>query len=211
MMNKYGVSNPGLLKDHIDKIKNTNLKKYGTIWSSQTPKAKAARKATNLEKYGFEFPTQNKSISDKITQTKIATGGFTKSNSSKEATNFIISYIHDKKYENNQCAYANEELGLHEWGIYKNGRWVLFDLVVFEKGHRGNKNKIIEILEYHGPFHYTLQETDDFGDEKAYPWKTNKTTIKESYLRDLEKEQIAKALTNNYTVIRTRNTKLKNL
>jgi hypothetical protein len=209
MINKHGVPNPGLLNDHVDKIKKTNLEKYGTIWVAQTEEAKAARRETNLKKYGYEVPTKNKLISAKIIQTKIANGGFTKSNSSMEATNFIKSYIHNKKYDNDQCAYANEELGLHEWGIYKNGRWVLFDLVVFQKGYRGDKDKIIEILEYHGPFHYTLEEANEFGDKKAFPWKTNKTTIKESYLRDLEKEKIAQSLTNNYTVIRTRHGNIK--
>ena len=157
---------------------------------------------TNINRYGAKVPTQNKAIAEKGTATKIANGSFTKSNASKEATMYINDYILNKGYSIEQCAFANDDKGLHEWGIYHNGRWILYDLVVFEEGHRGNKDKIIEILEYHGPFHYTDEDLKFRGDAKAYPWKSNNTTIAESVARDNEKEMLGRTLTNNYTIIR---------
>jgi len=144
---------------------------------------------------------KNKDISAKAAATKVANGGFDKSNSSKEATEYIRKYIQQKSYNINQCAYADYDIGLHEWGIYKNGRWILYDLVVFEPECRGDKEKIIEILEYHGPFHYDMEEVKIRGESKAYPWKTNNITIKESYDRDIEKELIGRTLTSNYVVV----------
>lgn len=173
-------------------------------WAASHPTVNESRKKTNLEKYGVDYPMQNPIISKKSVKNKIANGGFTKSNSSAEATNFIKNYIKQNNYELEQCAFADEYLGLHEWGIYHNGRWILYDLVVFEKGFRGNKDKIIEILEYHGPFHYSAKEVEQKGNNRAYPWKSNKTTIKESYQRDLEKEILGKTMTQKYIVIHTR-------
>lgn len=144
---------------------------------------------------------QNPAIKQKMMDTKIQNGSFTKSNSSREATKFIQAYIKGKGYNITQCAYADAENELHEWGIYHQGRWRLYDLVVFEKGKRGDKNHIIEVLEYNGPFHYTKQDVKLRGTEKAYPWKSNNTTIAESYRTDKIKKQLAKTLTKHYTII----------
>jgi len=198
---KYGVKNPGLLDDHVEKMKKTNLERYGEEWSAHAEHIQIKRRNTNLEKYGVPVAMMNKDISNKSVKNKIMNGGFTKSNSSMESTQFIKKYIKNKNYLIEQCAYADTELGLHEWGIYYNGKWKLFDLVVFEIGHRGNKDKIIEILEYHGPFHYTKEDVEINGSKKAYPWKSNKTTIAESFANDQEKELLGKSLTTCYNII----------
>lgn len=201
MIDKHGVKNPGLMVDHVEKIKKTSMLRYGIEWASQTHDAISKRKNTNIEKFGVEFPMQLQHISEKAITTKILTGGFTKSNSSKEATMFIRQYVQEKQYELGQCAFADIEYGLHEWGLYHNGKWVLYDLVVFEKGYRGDKTKIIEILEYHGPFHYTAHDVEVRGHTKAYPWKSSSTTISESVRKDEMKEELAKELTVNYNII----------
>ena len=201
---KYGVDNPSKVDAIKQQKKETCLQNYGVESPGQSDVIKKKKKITNLERYGVEYPMQNKEISAKGIATKIKRGGFTKSNSSKEATNFIRTYIKNKGYAIEQCAYADADIGLHEWGIHSNGRWILYDLVVFEIGFRGDKNKITEILEYHGPFHYTKEEVALNGINKAYPWKTNNTTIAESYARDVEKEQLGRTMTNNYTAIITR-------
>lgn len=201
MLKKHGVKNPGLLPDHVAKIQETSQQRYGILWANQTDVSKAHRKKTNLEKFGHEYPMQNTTVSKKMVATKIKTGGFTKSNSSKQATSYIKSYIESKHYDLSQCAFASAEDGLYEWGIYVSGRWLLFDLVVFEKGHRGNKEKILEILEFHGPFHYNEIDVQLRGNDAAYPWKTNRTTIMESYMRDKEKEAAALLLTDKFTTV----------
>src|SRR5271165_5562047 len=197
----YGVDNPSKV-DSIKKQKEeTCMENHGVIYPGKSKKIRDKTKKTNLEKYGFECPMQNKEISAKATATKIERGGFTKSNSSLEATIYIREYIKTRGYDISQCAYADEENDLHEWGIYKDGRWMLYDLVVFEIGFRGNKDKIIEIMEYNGPFHYTEGDVERRGNEKASPWKSNNLTITESYNIDKNKEKIARELTDNYTTI----------
>jgi hypothetical protein len=198
---KYGVDNPS--KDPIIKQrkKETSLANYGVDTPTKSPEIMKKIMETNMKKYGKPFAIQNKEIAKKATESKILKGGFSKANSSKAATNYIKNYIKEKNYDIDQCAYTDEALNLHEWGIYHNGKWVLYDLVVFEKGYRGDKTKIVEILEYHGPFHYTQEEVISRGDERAFPWKSNRTTIKESYERDLEKEKLGKSLTLNYTIV----------
>jgi hypothetical protein len=198
---KYeGIDNPSKVKSIKDKKEVTCMKNYGVSNPSQAASIQYRKKVTNMEKYGYEHPMQNISISTKATATKVANGGFTKSNSSKEATMYIRQYIVTNGYNIDQCAYADHDRGLHEWGTYKNGRWILYDLVVFEPGYRGDESKIIEILEYHGPFHYNVTDTELRGNERAYPWKSNETTITESYDRDMEKERIGKSMTTKYTV-----------
>ena len=201
LIEMYGVDNPSKVEAIKKQKQETCFRNYGVAHPHQAQQIKENTKNTNLAIYGCTSPMGNKEISKKATASKIARGGFTKSNSSKEATQFIKKYIQNKEYHIDQCAYADPELGLHEWGIYKNGRWILYDLVVFEFGFRGNKEHIIEILEYHGPFHYTINDVELRGDANAYPWKTNKTTIRESVNRDCEKELIAKEFTNNFTVV----------
>lgn len=198
---KYGVDNPSKNPLIKEKKKQTCLLNHGVESPLQSAEIRRKTAETNIKKYGKPIPTQNKNIAKKIAETKVKNGGFSKSNSSNSATKYIRNYIKEKGYDIEQCAYTDLELNLHEWGIYYNGRWVLYDLVVFEKGHRGDKTKILEILEYHGPFHYTYEDVIIKGNEKAYPWKTNNTTIKESYERDLEKEKLGKSLTSNYIVV----------
>ena len=99
-----------------------------------------------------------------------------------------------------QVAFADSDNGLHEWGYYFD-RWYLYDFVAFEQGHRGNASKILEIVEYNGPFHYTEEEASDRGSEKAAPWASSKMTIAESVERDKRKEKFARTLTENYQVV----------
>ncbi len=201
MLEKHGVENPGQLLDHASKVQATSMERYGAKWAANIPEVNVRRKATNMHRYGVDVPIQNPAIAKKAVESKVKSGGFTKSNSSKAATKFIRQYIVNSGYSFAQCAYADPDRLLHEWGLYVNGRWMLFDLVVFEQGCRGNKDKIIEILEYQGPFHYTVNDAEVRGNEQAYPWKSNKTTILESVMRDKEKQKVATTLTSKFTVI----------
>lgn len=201
MLAKHGVVNPGLLPDHIEKVKLTNLSRYGTEWSATLPEVNARRKNTNIKKYSVESPMMNKIVSMKMMETKIKNGSFTKSNVSLEATEYFREYMKVAGYDIDQVAYADVELGLYEWGYYFD-KWYLYDFVAFKKGYRGDPSKILEIIEYHGPFHYTKEDSDIRGDEKAVPWKNNNMTITESYIKDTVKEKVAREnLTNNYKIV----------
>ena len=199
---KYdGIDNPSKVPSVQKQKEDTCLKNYGVNHPGRSAEIQQRKKRTNIEKYGFEWPMQNPGVCGRAIATKVATGGFTKSNSSHEATCYIREYTLSRGYSKEQCAYSDTDAELHEWGIYKNGRWILYDLVVFEPGHRGDKDKIIEILEYHGPFHYTQTDVDQRGSDRAYPWKSNKSTILESYERDREKENIGKTMTDKYIIV----------
>jgi hypothetical protein len=140
-------------------------------------------------------------VAQKSVETRFKNNNYIKSTNSEEARNYIKKYIKEKNYKLNQCAFSDIEKGLYEWGYHYEGKWILYDLVVFEEGFRGNKDKIIEILEYHGPFHYNEKDVKERGDEKATPWAKSKITIKESYEIDRIKEKFAKSLTPKVTII----------
>ncbi len=200
-LEKFGVENASQCPEIHQKKVETCLKNYGCEYGTQSPIVKEKIVQTSLEKYGVSSPMHVPEIAQKSVATRIKNNSFCRSNHSIECRDFIRTYIKEKNYDLDQCAFSDSENNLHEWGYHIEGRWVLYDLVVFERGFRGDKNRIIEILEYHGPFHYTKQDVLERGDQKATPWKTKAITIKESYEIDKLKEKFAKSLTTNYTVI----------
>lgn len=206
-LKKYGVENPSQSsKIHQKKIK-TSLKNCGYEYGIQSDAIKQKIRETNLNKYGVSSAMKLPEISKKSIETRIKNNSYIKFTSSKEAKKYIKNYIEKKNYKLEQCAFSDVENNLYEWGYFYKNKWILYDLVVFELGYRGNKEKIIEILEYHGPFHYTKNDVIERGNEKAYPWKSKKMTIKESYEIDMIKEEFAKKLTNFYSVVWSKNVK----
>jgi len=200
-LERYGVENPSQsIEIHQKKIE-TSLKNYGYKYPTQSKIIKEKSKQTNLNKYGVSSAMKLPEIAQKSVKTRIENNNFCKTNHSIEGRDFIRNYVKEKNYKLNQCAFSDIENGLYEWGYHYEGKWILYDLVVFEEGFRGNKDKIIEILEYHGPFHYNENDVKDRGNEKAYPWKDKKITIKESYEIDRIKEKFAKSLTSKVTII----------
>ena len=200
-LEKYGVENPSKSSEIKQKKIETSLKNYGVINPTQSEIIKQKSKQTNIEKYGVSYAMKLPEVAQKSVETRFKNNNYIKSTSSGEARDFIRNYIKQKGYDLNQCAFSDNENNLYEWGYQYKGRWILYDLVVFENGFRGNKDKIIEILEYHGPFHYTEKDALERGCEKATPWMKSKMTIKESYDIDMLKEQFARSLTDKYTII----------
>lgn len=200
-LEKYGVENPSQCPQIHQKKIETSLRNFGVEYATQSEEIQEKAKRTNLEKYGVTSPMKISEIAQKSVETRIKNNNFCRSNHSLECRDFIRNYIDQKEYDPTQCAFSDVENNLYEWGYNLNGKWILYDLVVFEPGFRGNKDKIIEILEYHGPFHYTEKDVKERGNEKAYPWKSKRITIKESHEIDKLKEEFAKSLTMNYNVI----------
>jgi predicted subunit of tRNA(5-methylaminomethyl-2-thiouridylate) methyltransferase len=197
----YGVENPSQCPEIHQRKVETCLKNYGCEYGPQSPIVKQKIIETNMERYGVSCAMEIPEIAQKSVGTRIKNNSFHINNHSIEARDFIRTYINEKGYSIDQCAFSDKENQLFEWGYYIKDRWVLYDLVVFEPGFRGNKDHIIEILEYNGPFHYTEQDVIERGEQKATPWKKSKLTIKESYQIDKLKEEFAKTLTDNFTVI----------
>ena len=70
-MEKYGVENPFQNKEVQDKMKATNMEKYGVENPFQNKEVLDKMKATNMEKYGVENPMQNKEVQDKLKATNM--------------------------------------------------------------------------------------------------------------------------------------------
>lgn len=201
-LSKYSVDNPSKLETVKQKKTETSLKNYGVDNPNKSEIVQNKRKVTNILKYGFDVATKNETVKNKIMQTKIKNGSFSISNSSTEATLYFRNYCDINGYDKNQVAFSDFENGLFEFGYNFGGKWYLYDFVAFEEGFRGNVDKIIEIIEYHGPFHYTQQDVIERGEKNAYPWGSKNITIKESFENDQTKEYLAKKfLTKNYKII----------
>lgn len=200
-LERYGVENPSQSSEIKKKKIKTSLKNYGVEYPTQSEIIKQKSKQTNMEKYGVSYAMKLPKVAQKSVETRFKNNNYIKSTSSREARNYIRQYIKEKNYKLNQCAFSDIENGLYEWGYQYKGRWILYDLVVFEDGFRGNKDKIIEILEYHGPFHYKENDVIERGEEKATPWVKSGITIKESYDIDMLKEEFAKSLNVCYSII----------
>ena len=194
MLELYGVSNTSKLQNTKDKKRATCLKNFGVENPTQSELVRKKTESTNLIRYGHKSPMQNEEISARMMKTKIENGSFSKSNSSSECTKFCKDYIEAKGYAIEQVAFADPSQNLFEWGYYYKGTWLLFDLVIFEKGFRGSIDHIIEVIEWHGPFHYTLEQSKLKGDQPATPWKSNKTTVAESFARDELKREFVRSL-----------------
>lgn len=73
--------------DTIEKLKKTNLERYGYEFNSQSPTVKEKLKKTNLERYGHVCPLHNKEIQNKSRKTKLERYGdetYTNPNKMKE-------------------------------------------------------------------------------------------------------------------------------
>lgn len=67
----YGVSNTFQLQSTKDKIKKTNLEKYGHECVLNNPEIKKKQEATNLKKYGCRVACQAESVKKKIAMTNL--------------------------------------------------------------------------------------------------------------------------------------------
>lgn len=74
-IDKYGCTNPLLNKDIQDKIKKTNLEKYGSENVFSNKKIQEKLKQTNIEKYGVENVSQSEEIKEKKIETTLKNYG----------------------------------------------------------------------------------------------------------------------------------------
>lgn len=65
---KYGVINNSQLPDYIEKVRQTNIEKYGSVEASYALRQEKL-KQTSLERYGTEHPMQCEQIKDRLKET----------------------------------------------------------------------------------------------------------------------------------------------
>lgn len=75
LQEKYGVDNSAQIPGVIDKIKSTNLERYGSEWYVHTQEYKDKVKETCLEKYGVEHHLQAQEVINKRVTTLMNTYG----------------------------------------------------------------------------------------------------------------------------------------
>lgn len=125
-LEKYGVINGGGAPEILEKIKETNRKKFGSDWYLQTDdykrktketleqygvtnvfqlkEVKDKIKQTNLERYGVEYNMQNKEVRNKVDITKHKNGTFNTSKPEQE-----IKRLLEEKFPNVQYQYKSEK------------------------------------------------------------------------------------------------------
>ena len=67
-----------------EKIKQTNLERYGVEHAAQNSEVKERTKQTNINKYGVEYPIQNSEVKEKQKHTNIEKYGFISSSQNSE-------------------------------------------------------------------------------------------------------------------------------
>lgn len=110
----FGTDYPQQNKDHMAKIVETNINKYGHACSLKNPEQQAKRTATLLERYGVEHPTMNDTIRRKA------------------ANSIAQSYIEDSTYATRIIKTRSQKYGVDYASIVNktrdtqiaNGRWV---------------------------------------------------------------------------------------
>lgn len=74
-LERFGVSNPFKSEEKKEKIRQTNIKKYGTTHRLKNKDEVKKQKKNNLLKYGTETPFQSDEVKEKIRQTNISKYG----------------------------------------------------------------------------------------------------------------------------------------
>ena len=70
-LERYGVENPFLNEEIKEKVRNTNLERYGVENPFLNEEIKEKVRNTNLERYGFKYSAQNEEIKEKIKNTNL--------------------------------------------------------------------------------------------------------------------------------------------
>jgi hypothetical protein len=150
------------------------------------------KRSTCRKKYGVENP------------------GVMGGHSSKAAKNYIRDFISQRNIDLDCCFFHDDELGKREFfqmvsipGTHKK-KYFQYDLVVFrsaECAKRGNVNDVILVLEYNGPWHYTLRETliDPHSPSTPYRATTNDSTKMLSFIHDKMKRKHFSHVHDYYT------------
>jgi hypothetical protein len=160
--------------------------------SKSAKKSMPKKRKTNKEKYGVENPG--------------VMGGL----SSKAANIYIKTFIAQRNIDIECCYFHDEELNKKEFFQMirvpnsNKLKYVQYDLVVFkdkEAAAKKNLEDITLVLEYNGPWHYTLKETleDPYSPTTPYRKNTNNTQKTQSFIVDKMKRIHLSKVKDYYT------------
>ena len=107
LIEKYGVTNIMFLPETIEKIKNTNLLKYGVEYSAQSEIIKEKTKLSNLNKYGYISTLRIPEIIEKSTNTMLE-----KYNAPYYQASDISKKINKDKYKDSVILEIGEDYNL---------------------------------------------------------------------------------------------------
>lgn len=108
--------------DRLEKIKHTNIKKYGTEWNIASKSSRSKRLNTCLGKYGTEHVTQNQDVKEKIKSTNIKKYGTewniaSKSSRSKRKQTNLEKYDTEHPAQHSECKSKMIETNLERYGV----------------------------------------------------------------------------------------------
>lgn len=130
----------------------------------------------------------------KIAMKELFSCGYFTSAFSKPAYNYICTFIEKNNIAVDNCYFLRGPKN-REYFTIINDKYHFYDLTVFD-----NYNKINLILEVNGPWHYTKNEVIADPWSKSTPYKNEKTTKYQSYIKDQLKLKRAKEIATNVLV-----------
>jgi len=133
-------------------------------------------------------------LKKRLAMKKLLANGYLSSSFSKPAYDYICNFITNNCIQAKNCYYLRGPKK-REYFTIINGKYYFYDLTVFN-----NDNKIDTILEVNGPWHYTKEEILSDPWSKSTPYKNEKTTKYQSYIKDQLKLKKAKELASNVLV-----------
>jgi len=190
-LERYGTVAP-LQSDKIKKkVKKTNLERYGVENALQSDKIKEKIKKTNLEKYGVESPMQSDKIKEKTKQTNLEKYGVENPSSLEEVRNKVKQTNLEKygvEYFSQSEEYNNKvkQTNLERYGVD------------YYSQTDESKERIKQTsLEKYGVENYS--QTNDFK-KKSKESNIKKYGVEHHMFRDESKERIKQTSLEKYGV-----------
>jgi len=135
-LNKYGVEFPLQNEKILNKVKQTNLNKYGVESTLLNKNVKNKIKQTNIEKYGVENPFQSKLIRNKIKQTNLNKYGVENIFENEEVRKKInVKYWNKTNDERKKIVQKAKQTNINKYGV---------STVLLLEENRNKQKKIIK-------------------------------------------------------------------
>lgn len=121
-LERYGVEYPIQNSEIYEKIKKTNLERYGVEHLTQLEEIKEKIKKINLERYGVECPLRNSEIKEKTKKTNLERYGFEYSYQNEDIKNkykktMMNKYGVEYPIQNSEIKEKTKKTNLERYGV----------------------------------------------------------------------------------------------